>query len=122
MAPNAQKICVLRVVCREDFSVQSAESFVEDLKQALAWLDGHFICAPQQLKALQTSIRWQGDARRAVKARWHKNARASVSFSQQLRAHNWDDLLKKQDKGVLKTWTLSMWPGYAFTHSSAAVS
>ena len=69
MAPNAQRICVLRVVCREDFSMQSAESFVDDLKQALSWLDGHFIYTPQQLKALQLSLRWQGAMRRAVKAR-----------------------------------------------------
>lgn len=69
MAPNAQRICVLRVVCREEFSMESAESFVEDLKQALAWLDSHFIYTPQQLKALQIYMRWQGAARRAVKAR-----------------------------------------------------
>ena len=68
MAPNAQKIRVLRVLCREDFSMQSAESFVDDLKQALSWLDGHFIYTPQQLKALQMSMKWQGVARRAVKA------------------------------------------------------
>lgn len=70
MAPHAQKIRVLRVLCREDFSMQSAESFVDDLKQALSWLDGHFIYTAQQLKALQTSMKWKGVARRAVKARW----------------------------------------------------
>ena len=70
MAPNAQRICVLRVVCREEFSMESAESFVQDLKQALAWLDSHFIYTPQQLKALQIYMRWQGAAQRAVKARW----------------------------------------------------
>ena len=69
MAPNAQRICVLRVVCREEFSMESAESFVADLKQALAWLDSHFIYTPQQLKALQIYMRWQGAAQRAVKAR-----------------------------------------------------
>ena len=79
MAPNAQKIRVLRVLCREDFSMQSAESFVEDLKQALAWLDGHFIYTPQQLKALQMSMRWQGVARRAVKARQHSSLVLLVS-------------------------------------------
>jgi hypothetical protein len=67
MAPNAQKIRVLRVLCREDFSMQSAESFVDDLKQALSWLDGHFIYTPQQLRSLQVSMKWQGVARRAIK-------------------------------------------------------
>ena len=69
MAPKAEKIRVLRVLCREDFSMQSAESFVDDLKQAMTWLDGHFIYTPQQLKALQMSMKWQGVARRAIKVR-----------------------------------------------------
>ena len=74
MAPDAQRICVLRVVCREEFSMQSAESLVKDLKQALAWLDSHFIYTPQQLKALQA--KWQGVAQRAVKARSHLSTMA----------------------------------------------
>ena len=69
MAPHAEKIRVLRVLCREDFSMQSAESFVDDLKQAMSWLDGHYIYTPQQLKLMQTSMKWQGLARRAIKAR-----------------------------------------------------
>ena len=67
MAPKAEKIRVLRVLCREDFSMQSAESFVDDLKQAMTWLDGHFIYTPQQLKALQMSMKWQGVAHRFIK-------------------------------------------------------
>lgn len=40
---------VLRVLCREDFSIQSAKMFVSDLKMALEWLDAHFIYTPEQV-------------------------------------------------------------------------
>jgi len=40
---------VLRVLCREDFSIQSAKMFVADLKTALKWLDAHFIYTPEQV-------------------------------------------------------------------------
>ena len=40
---------VLRVLCREDFSIQSAKMFASDLKTALGWLDAHFIYSPEQV-------------------------------------------------------------------------
>ena len=39
---------VLRVLCREDFSIQSAKMFAADLKMAIDWLDAHFIYTPEQ--------------------------------------------------------------------------
>jgi glutamate decarboxylase len=53
LAPGAEHIRVLRVLCREDFSVQSADMFVNDLKMALDWLDAHFIYTPEQIKQLE---------------------------------------------------------------------
>lgn len=56
LAPGCEHIRVLRVLCREDFSVQSADKFVEDLKRATEWLDAHFIYTPEQMKQLQSQI------------------------------------------------------------------
>ncbi len=39
---------VLRVLCREDFSIQSAKMFAVDLKMAVEWLDAHFIYTKEQ--------------------------------------------------------------------------
>ena len=39
---------VLRVLCREDFSIQSAKMFAADLKMAIDWLDAHFIYTQEQ--------------------------------------------------------------------------
>ncbi len=48
LAPGAEMIRVLRVLCREDFSIQSAKMFAADLKMAIDWLDAHFIYTPEQ--------------------------------------------------------------------------
>ena len=39
---------MLRVLCREDFSIQSAKMFAVDLKMAIEWLDAHFIYNKEQ--------------------------------------------------------------------------
>lgn len=44
-----QSIRVLRVLCREEFSVAAAKTFVEDLKRAMQWLTGHFLYTPEQV-------------------------------------------------------------------------
>lgn len=44
-----QAIRVLRVLCREEFSISSARTFVEDIKTAMDWLTGHYIYTPQQV-------------------------------------------------------------------------
>ena len=40
---------MLRVLCREEFSVAAAKTFVEDLKRAMQWLTGHFLYTPEQV-------------------------------------------------------------------------
>lgn len=44
-----QAIRVLRVLCREEFSISSARTFVEDVKHAMEWLTGHYIYTPEQV-------------------------------------------------------------------------
>ena len=60
LAPGAEMIRVLRVLCREDFSIQSAKMFAADLKMAIDWLDAHFIYTPEQacMGKGATSCRW----------------------------------------------------------------
>ena len=60
LAPGAEMVRVLRVLCREDFSIQSAKMFAADLKMAIEWLDAHFIYTPEQacLEIGATSCRW----------------------------------------------------------------
>ena len=43
---------MLRVLCREDFSIQSAKMFAVDLKMAVEWLDAHFIYTKEQARIL----------------------------------------------------------------------
>ena len=47
---------MLRVLCREDFSIQSARMFVADVKTALEWLDAHFIYTPKQARLMSRPI------------------------------------------------------------------
>ena len=42
---------MLRVLCREDFSIQSAKMFAADLKMAVDWLDAHFIYTKEQARS-----------------------------------------------------------------------
>lgn len=42
-------IRVLRVLCREEFSISSARTFVDDVKTAMEWLTGHYIYTPEQV-------------------------------------------------------------------------
>ena len=55
-----QAIRVLRVLCREELSISSARTFVEDVKTAMEWLTGHYIYTPRQVsppsKALSHSL------------------------------------------------------------------
>ena len=44
-----QSIRVLRVLCREEFSVAAAKTFVDDLKRAMQWLTGHYMYTPEQV-------------------------------------------------------------------------
>ncbi|KAK9904949.1 hypothetical protein WJX75_006195 [Coccomyxa subellipsoidea] len=67
MAPDAQAIRVLRVLCREELSISSARTFVEDVKTAMEWLTGHYIYTPQQLTDLKKTLGWKGTGKRAVK-------------------------------------------------------
>ena len=39
MPPNAEEIAVLRVVVREDFSMDMAENFIENMKQIIEELE-----------------------------------------------------------------------------------
>ncbi len=48
-AECVQTIRVLRVLCREEFSVAAAKTFVDDLKRAMQWLTGHFMYTPEQV-------------------------------------------------------------------------
>ena len=52
----AQSIRVLRVLCREEFSVAAARTFVEDLKRAMQWLTGHFMYTPEQVSCRQDFV------------------------------------------------------------------
>lgn len=46
----------MRVVVREDFTVEGAESLAADLLSALAWCDAHFkLYSPRQLDELEAS-------------------------------------------------------------------
>ena len=47
--PCVQSIRVLRVLCREEFSIAAAKTFVEDVKRAMDWLTGHFLYTPEQV-------------------------------------------------------------------------
>ena len=49
-----QSIRVLRVLCREEFSVAAAKTFVEDLKRAMQWLTGHYMYTPEQVPTAPT--------------------------------------------------------------------
>lgn len=51
VTPNfaVKAIRVLRVLCREEFSISSARTFVEDIKNAMEWLTGHYIYTPEQV-------------------------------------------------------------------------
>ena len=51
MVWGAQSIRVLRVLCREDFSISSAQAFLEDVRRAMDWLDNHYIYTPEQVCA-----------------------------------------------------------------------
>ena len=50
-----QSIRVLRVLCREEFSVAAAKTFVDDLKRAMQWLTGHFMYTPEQVCHISTN-------------------------------------------------------------------
>ena len=49
LSPCVQSIRVLRVLCREEFSIAAAKTFVEDVKRAMEWLTGHFLYTPEQV-------------------------------------------------------------------------
>ena len=50
LAPDAQAIRCLRVVCREEFSRVAADELLEDIQAAVHWLDAHYsIYTPQQV-------------------------------------------------------------------------
>ena len=51
-----QSIRVLRVLCREEFSVASAKTFVDDLKRAMQWLSGHYMYTPEQVQTYSTLL------------------------------------------------------------------
>ena len=51
-----QHIRVLRVLCREEFSVSAAKTFVEDVKRAMQWLTGHFMYTPEQVRLTPTQL------------------------------------------------------------------
>lgn len=48
---GAQAIRVLRVLCREEFGIASAKTFVEDVQRAMEWLTSHYIYTPEQVRA-----------------------------------------------------------------------
>jgi len=62
LAPGAEMIRVLRVLCREDFSIQSAKMFAADLKMAIDWLDAHFIYTPEQACCWLPMVSATGDS------------------------------------------------------------
>ncbi|CAK0787685.1 hypothetical protein CVIRNUC_010907 [Coccomyxa viridis] len=68
MAPGAESIRVLRVLCREEFSIAAAKTFVEDVKRAMEWLTGHFLYTPEQLADLKQKLAWKGVGKQAIKA------------------------------------------------------
>ncbi len=51
MPPNAEEVAVLRVVVREDFSMDMAENFIEDMKQILDELEKNPIKAAAAAKS-----------------------------------------------------------------------
>ena len=50
MPPDLQEVRLLRVVCREEFSLHSSDKLLKDLRYALSWLDSHFIYTPEQVR------------------------------------------------------------------------
>ena len=48
---DVQAIRVLRVLCREEFGIASAKTFVEDLKRSMEWLTSHYIYTPEQVQS-----------------------------------------------------------------------
>ena len=40
---------MLRVLCREEFGIASAKTFVEDVQRSLEWLTSHYIYTPEQV-------------------------------------------------------------------------
>lgn len=59
-----EDVRLLRVVCREEFTLHSAERLLQDLRSALSWLDSHFIYTPEQARTARCpgSLRGCSDA------------------------------------------------------------
>jgi hypothetical protein len=47
---------VLRIVCRWDFSPQLVAELLEDLQEALDWLDCHYIYTKEQMEKIQSKV------------------------------------------------------------------
>ena len=59
LSPGAQAIRVLRVLCREEFGIASAKTFVEDVQRSLEWLTSHYIYTPEQVHPLMAGLTWR---------------------------------------------------------------
>ena len=60
---RAQAIRVLRVLCREEFGIASAKTFVEDVQRSLEWLTSHYIYTPEQVRLLMAELTWRATLR-----------------------------------------------------------
>ncbi|KAL6785348.1 hypothetical protein ACKKBG_A03470 [Auxenochlorella protothecoides x Auxenochlorella symbiontica] len=56
MCPNAENIKLMRITIREDMSVQMADQLIIDLKNAIRWLDTHFIFTAEMAERMQKKL------------------------------------------------------------------
>ena len=63
---GAQAIRVLRVLCREEFGIASAKTFVEDVQRSMEWLTSHYIYTPEQVNVRGPFASAWHDVRRAL--------------------------------------------------------
>ena len=50
MAPDAQKVKLLRAVVREDFSMALCDKLIADIHRAIDYLDHHLSMSPKELE------------------------------------------------------------------------
>jgi glutamate decarboxylase len=84
MAPNAEKVSLLRVVVREDFSRSLGERLVTDLKRVLQNLDGH----PSKLiKAVTAAVQEEHPELAHKGAVTARDVKKSAAFNESIRNH-----------------------------------
>lgn len=99
MAPDAEKITLLRVVVREDFSRSLADRLVTDLKRTLAMLDAQ---PPKLVQAVAESIQEQNpdltNSDNSVEEIKKATTVRGLSFHETVKKHAEEHHQKKQGK------------------------